>query len=119
MFQELLTKIADRLPNTRACVLLDQSAIALAEVYRGDDTEAVQALSVELATLIWTLRRREVLTEDIGTIQEMFLRTDRLMALCRVIAGEYLLLVAIDSTQNKDQGEAMLRAVSPWLDQQL
>jgi predicted regulator of Ras-like GTPase activity (Roadblock/LC7/MglB family) len=119
MFKDLLKKIATNIPGVRGCVLLDASAIPLAELYLDDDPESVQALAVELSTLIWSLRRRQALTYDIGMIEEMFLRTNWTVALCRVIAQEYILLITVDLSEDVDHFQSMMRLLSPWVDEQL
>jgi predicted regulator of Ras-like GTPase activity (Roadblock/LC7/MglB family) len=119
MFKDLLKKIAANIPGVRGCVLLDSAAIPVAELYLDDDPGAVQALAVELSTLIWSLRRRQTLTHDIGTIEEMFLRTSWTVALCRVIAQEYILLITVDQGEDVDQFQSMMRLLSPWVDEQL
>jgi len=118
MFDEILHKIASHVDGVRGSLLLDPDSVPIAEHYVDGSDEAIGALGIELSNLVNSLERRDALDES-GSVREFSMATDNVVALCRTIGGQYVLLVAMDPVADIERGQTMVRLMAPWIERLL
>lgn len=107
--------------GAQACMLIGFDGIPIASAFARDDSQIADDLSgvaVEVANLLGQLNRAAVGSE-IGFVAEVSLVADKVAALARVVGDEYLLILAVDHSTDKDKGSRVLRLIAPWIEEQL
>ena len=115
MFQEILQKISTHVDGVMGCMLLDHDSVPISQIFPNVDEESITMMAVEVTNLLASLKKRNAL-EEMGQVEEFMLTTERLTALCRIVGGEYILLLALAPNADIERGRTMLRLMSPWIE---
>jgi predicted regulator of Ras-like GTPase activity (Roadblock/LC7/MglB family) len=121
MFQESLQRIVDSVEGGLAGILMGFDGIAVDSYIRpprsGDPLD-INTVGMEFSFILGQVRKAAEALE-IGQVQEMLIRAERLSVLIRVLNKEYFLALALTEAGNFGKGRYLLRAVAPKLQAEL
>ena len=118
MFKQKLTRVINNVEGTFACMLIGFDGIAIDTVYRdGEELPQLSAISVEVSNLLAKFRRLQAY--DVGEVNEVSLTTGEITTLARVVADEYLLILALDKDADVGRGTTMLRLIAPFVEREM
>ena len=123
MFHESLQRIVDNVEGGLAGILMGFDGIAVdsynrpAEPPEGAPID-IDTVGMEFSFILGQVRKAaEAL--DVGNVQEVAIRADRLSVLIRVLNADYFLALAIREGGNYGKGRYLLRVVAPKLQAEL
>ena len=99
------------------CLLIGFDGIQIDSVYGERELPEMNAIAIEVSNLLDKFRRMKL--HDIGEVNEVSITTGEVTALARVVADEYLLVLAMDSHADVNRGQTMLRLISPFVEQEM
>ena len=124
MFHESLQRIVDNVEGGLAGILMGFDGIAVdsynrpAEPAAADAPIDIDTVGMEFSFILGQVRKAaEAL--DVGNVQEVAIRADRLSVLIRVLNADYFLALAIREGGNYGKGRYLLRVVAPKLQAEL
>ncbi len=114
-FGQYLQDVCDGAEGAIACSLMGADGIEV-ETHRTDGPSDVdlKSLLVECSGLLRSARDA-TLAQGAGELEELTLRTDRLVAVARVISPDYFMVVALRPGGNHGKARYLLRIVAPKL----
>ena len=77
----------------------------------------MNAVAVELSNLLDKFRRLQ--NYDMGEVNEVSITLGDITALARVVAEEYLLILAMDAEADVNRGQTMLRLIAPFVEREM
>jgi hypothetical protein len=98
-------------------LLIGFDGIQIDSVYGERELPEMNAIAIEVSNLLDKFRRMKL--HDIGEVNEVSITTGEVTALARVVADEYLLVLAMDSHADVNRGQTMLRLISPFVEQEM
>lgn len=118
MFKEKLSRVIDNVAGSLGCLLIGFDGIPIDSIYR-DNNEIPQmsAISVELSNLLDKFKRLQVY--DLGEVNELSLTAGNVTMLARVVAEEYLLVLAMHAEADVNRGQTMLRLIAPFVEREM
>ena len=116
MFKEKLNRVVTNIDGALGCMLIGFDGIPIDSVW---DNELPQmgAVAVELSNMLGKFRRLQIY--DGGNIDEVSITTGPITTLARVVADEYLLILALSETADVGRGQTMLRLISPFVEKEM
>ncbi len=118
MFKQKLASVVNNVEGSIGCLLIGFDGIPIDSVYRGDqELPQMSAIAVELSNLLGKFRRLQVY--DVGEVHEVSITTGMVTALARVVADEYLLILALSIDADVQRGQTMLRLISPFVEKEM
>jgi|TARA_B000000460_G_C21212683_1_gene262988 predicted regulator of Ras-like GTPase activity (Roadblock/LC7/MglB family) len=117
MFKEKLTRVVNNVNGSIGCLLIGFDGIQIDSVYGERELPEMNAIAIEVSNLLDKFRRMKL--HDIGEVNEVSITTGEVTALARVVADEYLLVLAMDSHADVNRGQTMLRLISPFVEQEM
>ena len=119
MFKQKLTRVVSNIDGAIGCVLMGFDGIAIDTVQTDDAQEfpQMQAVAVELSNMLDKFRRMQI--ADIGDINEVSITSGDITTLARVVAEDYLLILALSETADVGRGQTMLRLISPFVEKEM
>jgi predicted regulator of Ras-like GTPase activity (Roadblock/LC7/MglB family) len=119
MFQENLKRLVSDTEGAVAGVLMGFDGIPVESFSAPTNTVIdVQTVGMEFSFVLTQVRRAAEILE-IGGVQELTIRTERLTVLLRVVSGEYFVGLAILPEGNFGKGRYLLRMVAPKIQAEL
>jgi predicted regulator of Ras-like GTPase activity (Roadblock/LC7/MglB family) len=118
MFQENLQKIVDNVGGGLAGLLMGFDGIAVESYTRDRDAMDIQTVGMEFSFILNQVRKAAEALE-VGGIQEIAIRADKLSILIRVLNKDYFLALALGEGGNFGKGRYLLRTVAPKLQAEL
>lgn len=121
MFQALLKKLVDSTDGGVAGLLMGYDGINVDTYTVGDPPDGVpdiNTIGMEFSFLL-TQVRKAAESLELGGVQEVTIRTDRLTILMRSCTPEYFVALAIRAEGNFGKGRFLLRVVTPKLQAEL
>ncbi len=122
MFQENLQKIVDNVEGGLAGLLMGFDGIAV-ESYTRDPAAPglpsdIQTVGMEFSFILTQVRKAAEALE-VGNVQEIAIRADKLSIIIRVLNQDYFLALALGEGGNFGKGRYLLRVVAPKLQAEL
>lgn len=117
MFKQKLTRVVSNVEGAYGCMLIGFDGIAIDAVFKGEELPQLSAIAVELSNLLDKFRRLQVY--DVGEVNEVSLTSGDITSLARVVADEYLLIVAMDKHADVGRGQTMLRLIAPFVEREM
>jgi predicted regulator of Ras-like GTPase activity (Roadblock/LC7/MglB family) len=111
MFDELLGNAVKNVQGADAAVLMGFDGI-LVDMYNGDHKVDIESMGMEFSVLLREVRNAAELL-NAGNANEMTIRTDKLLAVLRVINSEYFIAMALSPTGNIGKARYILRTLTP------
>jgi predicted regulator of Ras-like GTPase activity (Roadblock/LC7/MglB family) len=117
MFKQKLTRVVSNVEGAHGCMLIGFDGIAIDSVFNGEELPQLSAIAVELSNLLDKFRRLQVY--DVGEVNEVSLTTGDITTLARVVADEYLLILAVPKHADVGRGQTMLRLIAPFVEREM
>ena len=118
MFRENLQKIVDNVDGGVAGLLMGFDGIAVESYMREGGDVDIQAVGMEFSFILTQVRKATEILE-VGGVQEVVIRAERVTILIRVLTPEYFMALALSPQGNTGKGRYMLRVVAPKLQAEL
>lgn len=113
MFRDSLQKLVERVDGGVAGILMGFDGISVESYTRQAEVTAdIQTVGMELAHVIGQVRRAAELLE-VGALDEVTVRAERLVVLVRALNEEYFLAFALRPTGNFGKARYVLRLAVP------
>jgi hypothetical protein len=77
----------------------------------------MSAVAVELSNMLDKFRRLQIY--DVGEVNEVSITAGSITALAKVVADEYLLILAMAVDSDVKRGQTMLRLISPFVEREM
>lgn len=118
MFKEKLKRVIHNVEGSIGCLLIGFDGIQIDSVYAGgDELVEMNAIAIEVSNLLDKFRRMQL--HDFGSVNEVSITTGEITTLARVVAEEYLLVLAMNAHADVNRGQTMLRLISPFVEQEM
>jgi predicted regulator of Ras-like GTPase activity (Roadblock/LC7/MglB family) len=117
MFQENLQKIVDNVEGGLAGLLMGFDGITVESYTRGGPLD-IQTVGMEFSFILGQVRKAAEALE-VGGVQEVAIRADKLAIVVRVLNKDYFLALALGEGGNFGKGRYLLRLVAPKLQAEL
>jgi predicted regulator of Ras-like GTPase activity (Roadblock/LC7/MglB family) len=118
MFQENLQRIVDNVEGGLAGLLMGFDGIAVESYTRDRDKMDIERVGMEFSFILSQVRKAAEALE-VGGVQEVAIRAERLSIIIRVITKDYFLALALGDGGNFGKGRFLLRTVAPKLQAEL
>lgn len=117
MFKQKLTNVVSNVDGSIGCLLIGFDGIPIDTVYRDEELPQMSAIAVELSNLLDKFRRLQAY--DVGEVNEVSITAGSITALAKVVADEYLLILAMTTDADVNRGQTMLRLISPFVEREM
>jgi len=115
VFQDILRRIAERVEGTRAVSLVGVDGIPIDSYGKLDD---VESLAAELGAFVKNAQSPHSASQT-GTVQQLAVVTDRIVAILSRVTEEYYLLLLLSREGNFGRGRFELRRAALTLEKEL
>ena len=117
-FAETLRKMVDNVDGGIAAVVMGLDGIAVEQYIRAKDRLDMQTIAMEFSFILGQVRKAgEAL--QVGGLEEFTVRAQRLVLVCRMLAPQYFVALAMSPEGNFGKGRYMTRIASTALTAQL
>ncbi|MBA2663357.1 MAG: hypothetical protein H0U74_13800 [Bradymonadaceae bacterium] len=117
MFKQKLTSVVNNVEGSIGCLLIGFDGIPIDSVYRDEELPQMSAIAVELSQLLDKFRRMQ--SYEVGEVHEVSITAGSVTALAKVVADEYLLILALSAEADVQRGQTMLRLISPFVEKEM
>ncbi|QDG52042.1 hypothetical protein FIV42_15215 [Persicimonas caeni] len=117
MFRQKLTRVVKNVDGSLGCMLIGFDGIPIDSVFSGEELVQMNAVAVELSNLLDKFRRLQIY--EVGEVNEVSITLGEVTALARVVASEYLLILALDTDADVNRGQTMLRLIAPYVEREM
>ena len=118
MFAEQLRKIVDHIDGGIAAVVMGLDGIPVDQYIRQTDKIDIATVGMEFSFILNQVRKAAEALE-VGGVQEISIRAERLSIILRVLNTEYFLALALGDNGNFGKGRYLLRIAAPKLQAEL
>lgn len=118
MFRENLQRIVEQTEGGVAGLLMGFDGIAVDSYSKAPDQLDIQTVGMEFSFILTQVRKATEILE-VGGVQEVTIRAERVTILIRVLTQEYFLALAVTPQGNTGKGRYLLRVVAPKLQAEL
>lgn len=116
MFKQKLTRVVSNVDGAIGCVLMGFDGIAI-DSFWAQEFPQMNAVAVELSNMLDKFRRLQI--ADVGPIYEVSITSGDITTLARVVAEDYLLILALSDEADVGRGQTMLRLISPFVEKEM
>jgi predicted regulator of Ras-like GTPase activity (Roadblock/LC7/MglB family) len=118
MFKEPLRKIVDNVEGGIAGLVMGFDGIAVESYTREGHKMDINTVGMEFSFILTQIRKAaEIL--DVGSVQEVSIKAEKLLIVIRVLNPEYFLALALSPEGNFGKGRYLMRVVAPRLQAEL
>jgi len=117
MFREKLTRVINNVDGAIGCLLIGFDGIQIDGVYAGEEMAEMSAIAIEVSNLLNKFRRLNL--HEVGEVNEVSITTGTVTTLARVVAEEYLLVLAMSADADVNRGQTMLRLITPFVERDM
>ena len=117
MFKEKLKQVVGHIEGSIGCILMGFDGIQIDSVYTSEEMPEMSAIAIEVSNLLGKFRQMNL--HDIGQVSEVSITTGNVTTLARVIAQDYLVVLALEQGADLNRGQAMLRLITPSLEREI
>lgn len=118
MFTETLKKVVDNVDGGIAAVIMGLDGIAVETYVRQDGRVDVTTVGMEFSFILTQIRKAAE-SLQVGGLEELSVRANRLILVCRMLTPHYFVGVAIAPEGNFGKCRYLMRLASPGLVSQL
>jgi predicted regulator of Ras-like GTPase activity (Roadblock/LC7/MglB family) len=118
MFRENLMKIVDNVEGGLAGLLMGFDGIAIDSYAKNKQALDIQTVGMEFSYILTQVRKAAEILE-VGSVQEIVIRTETVTIVIRVLNQEYFLALALAPGGNFGKGRYLLRIAAPKLQAEL
>jgi predicted regulator of Ras-like GTPase activity (Roadblock/LC7/MglB family) len=118
MFKEPLRKIVDNVEGGIAGLVMGFDGISVESYTREGHKMDINTVGMEFSFILTQIRKAaEIL--DVGSVQEVSIKAEKLLIVIRVLNPEYFLALALSPEGNFGKGRYLMRVVAPRLQAEL
>ena len=120
MFAELLKRVVDNVEGAMAAVVMGLDGIPVETYYvnKQDDRVDVNTVAMEFSFIITQVRKAGD-SLQVGQLEELAIKAQRLTLICRMLSPQYFVAIAMAPEGNFGKGRYMVRITTPQLAAQL
>jgi predicted regulator of Ras-like GTPase activity (Roadblock/LC7/MglB family) len=118
MFSETLKKVVDNVEGGIAAVVMGLDGIPVASYARMQDRVDVQTVGMEFSFILTQVRKAGD-SLMVGGLEELSVKAQRLMLVCRMISPQYFVAIAMAPEGNFGKCRYLVRLATPSLVAQL
>ena len=112
MFQENLKRLVDGTDGGVAGLLMGFDGIAVESYSAPEEGVDITTVGMEFSFVLTQVRKAAEILE-VGALQEIAIRAEKLTILIRVVSPEYFVALAVRPEGNFGKGRYLLRVVAP------
>ena len=114
MFGETLRKVVDNVDGGIAAVIMGLDGIPVESYVRQNDKIDVNTVAMEFSFILGQVRKAGE-SLSVGGLEELTVKAQRLMLVCRMITSQYFVAVVLAPEGNFGKARYLARLASPAL----
>jgi predicted regulator of Ras-like GTPase activity (Roadblock/LC7/MglB family) len=114
MFAETLKKVVDNVDGGIAAVIMGLDGIPVETYVRQHDKVDVNTVAMEFSFILGQVRKAGD-SLAVGNLEELSVRAQRLVLVCRMISAQYFIAVAVAPEGNFGKARFLARLAQPSL----
>lgn len=114
MFAETLKKVVDNVDGGIAAVIMGLDGISVETYVRQQDRVDVNTVAMEFSFILGQVRKAGD-SLAVGSLEEMVVKAQRLLLVCRMISPQYFIAIAISPEGNFGKARFLARLATPTL----
>lgn len=118
MFTETLKRVVDNVDGGIAAVIMGLDGIPVESYVKLDDRVDVNTVAMEFSFILGQVRKAGE-SLQVGNLEELSVKAQRLLLVCRMISANYFVAVAIAPEGNFGKARFLMRMATPDLVAQL
>ena len=118
MFAETLKKVVDNVDGGLAAVIMGLDGIPVESYVRQTDHGDITTVAMEFSFILGQVRKAGD-SLQVGPLEELVVKAQRLMLVCRMISPQYFVAVALSPEGNFGKARFLTRMATPSLVAQL
>ena len=118
MFAEILRKLVDNVDGGIAAVIMGLDGIPVDSYVRQSDRLDVNTVAMEFSFILTQVKKAGE-SLQVGGLEELVIKAQRLLLICRMISPQYFVAVAIAPEGNFGKARYLARVATPALVAQL
>ena len=118
MFAETLKKVVDNIEGGIAAVIMGLDGIAVDSYVKLDDRVDVNTVAMEFSFILGQVRKAGD-SLQVGNLEELSVKAQKLMLVCRMISAQYFVAIAMAPEGNFGKCRYLVRLATPSLVAQL
>jgi len=118
VFAETLKKVVDNVDGGIAAIIMGLDGIPVDTYVRLNDRVDVTTVAMEFSFILSQIRKAGE-SLQVGALEEMTVKAQRLLLVCRMIAPQYFMAVALSPEGNYGKCRYLMRLAQPALVAQL
>jgi predicted regulator of Ras-like GTPase activity (Roadblock/LC7/MglB family) len=118
VFAELLRKVVDNVDGGLAAVIMGLDGIPVETYVKQSDRVDVNTVAMEFSFILGQVRKAGD-SLQVGSLEELSIRAQRLVLICRMVSPQYFVAVAVAPDGNLGKARYLTRISAPQLAAQL
>jgi predicted regulator of Ras-like GTPase activity (Roadblock/LC7/MglB family) len=118
LFAEIIKKVVDNVDGSIAAVIMGLDGIPVDSFTKINDRADVTTIAMEFSFILSQIRKAAD-SLQVGAVEEMTVKANRLMLVCRMLTPQYFIAVALAPEGNFGKCRYMMRLAAPQLVAQL
>jgi predicted regulator of Ras-like GTPase activity (Roadblock/LC7/MglB family) len=114
LFAETLKKVVDNVDGGIAAVIMGLDGIPVETYVRQQDRVDVNTVAMEFSFILGQVRKAGD-SLAVGSLEEMVVKAQRLLLICRMISPQYFIAIAISPEGNFGKARFLARLATPSL----
>ena len=114
MFAETLKKVVDNVDGGIAAVIMGLDGIPVETYVRQSDRVDVNTVAMEFSFILTQVRKAGD-SLAVGSLEELVVKAQRLLLICRMISPQYFIAIAIAPEGNFGKARFLARLATPSL----
>jgi predicted regulator of Ras-like GTPase activity (Roadblock/LC7/MglB family) len=114
LFAETLKKVVDNVDGGIAAVIMGLDGIPVETYVRLQDRVDVNTVAMEFSFILGQVRKAGD-SLAVGSLEEMVVKAQRLLLVCRMISPQYFIAIAISPEGNFGKARFLARLATPTL----
>jgi len=114
LFAETLKKVVDNVDGGIAAVIMGLDGIPVETYVRQSDRVDVNTVAMEFSFILTQVRKAGD-SLAVGSLEEMVVKAQRLLLVCRMISPQYFIAIAIAPEGNFGKARFLARLATPTL----
>jgi predicted regulator of Ras-like GTPase activity (Roadblock/LC7/MglB family) len=114
VFAEILKKVVDNVDGGIAAVIMGLDGIPVESYVRQNDHVDVTTVAMEFSFILGQVRRAGD-SLQVGTLEELSVKAQRLLLVCRMISPQYFVAIVLNPEGNFGKARFLARIATPQL----
>jgi predicted regulator of Ras-like GTPase activity (Roadblock/LC7/MglB family) len=114
LFAETLRKVVDNVDGGIAAVIMGLDGIAVETYIRHNDRVDVTTVAMEFSFILGQVRKAGE-SLQVGGLEELTVKAERLLLVCRMLSGQYFVAIAMAPEGNFGKARYLTRLATPTL----